>query len=485
MRAVDAIYTIINFPDYQNNPLIEALPPKVSDEKVTRILENFPDHQEEDRSLESLDRVEYLSRLKQLTQVMPVYIDVFRMIERVIKEGYSTKHPLSPTTQHYLTYSYDEIPDVLPSSGSFEPKGTAITMLGDSGVGKSRLLHRCLGFFPQVIKHKEYKGDSLDIVQVTWLYVQCSHDSNLRGFCHEILDSLDEVLGTTTTPKSTISTLLKQIEQKLKSNFVGVLVIDEVQALKIGKSGGKDNLLGFLLNLINKCGIPIVFSGNLEAKQTMQHVFRVARRAESGGYVEMERLPYDTMWTFFAEELWVLQWTNKKTDFDEALSRELHHLSTGVFDVACRIYRQAQLMVIGSGDERITNEVLENAYKASCKLTHDDLSIYRRIRRADNKQECVAYDLESGSSAFSKKPKKLENPDPKKKIITGDLTRPQHPEFSEQLMELKNCVDLFDRIVDPDLLRRSLDEDNQKQFLINKEVLCSDPLSFFEAMDSK
>ncbi|MGI2029395.1 ATP-binding protein [Endozoicomonas acroporae] len=482
MKAVEAIYTEVNFPDFQNNPLIEALPPKVSDEKVTRFLEYYPEYQDKERLLEPHDRVDYLSRLKQLTQVLPIHIEVFRMIERVIKEGYSAKHPLSPTTQHYLTYSFDDVPDVIPSTGPFEPKGTAITTLGDSGVGKSRLLYRCLGFFPQVIKHKSYKGDKLDIVQVVWLYVQCSHDSSLRGFCHEILDSLDEVLGTSTTPKTTISTLLKQIEQKLKSNFVGVLVIDEIQALRFGKTGGQDNLLKFLLNLINKCGIPIVFAGNMEAKATMQHVFRVARRAESGGYVEIDRLPYDTLWKFYAEELWALQWTNPKTDYDEALSQELHKLSTGVFDIACRVYRQAQLLVIGSDDESITKEVLESAYNGSCKLTDPDLSMYRRRLGTSNQQGSTTKDVENKNVANSDKEKTLANPDPKKIRIAGDLTRPQHPEFSERLMELKNCIDLFDRIVDPDLLRRSLDEEDQNQFLINSGVLCSDPLSFFEAM---
>ncbi|WP_067515886.1 ATP-binding protein [Endozoicomonas ascidiicola] len=470
--STDALYKEVNFPDFKGNPLIEALPEKLSNEKQIQILENYPEHDESDRDLSAVDRLDYLSRITKLTQPMPIYIEFFRLLESAINEGYSTKNPLTPTTQHYLTYPVDDEPEIIPTSGRFEPKGKAITLLGDSGVGKSRMINRCLGYFPQVISHSSYKGNDLDIKQVTWLYVECSHDSSLRGVCDAILGALDDALETITTPKSTIAALLNQIERKLKSSFVGILVIDEIQAISVAKSGGAANLLGFLLNLKNKCGIPIVLSGNLEARGLLETTFRIARRAESGGYIEMQRLSYNEMWQYFVEEIWCLQWTNTKTELTDSLSRKLFDLSTGVFDIAARIYRKAQEMVIGSGDEIITEQVLESAYNAACQLTSSDLTLYRRRVR-----QRISDDRQQNNEANTKNDSEAK---PKKNYIAGDVTRPQHPEFNEKLVELKSGIDLISQMKDPDLLRNSLDEEDQVAFLTKKGVLCKDPLSFLE-----
>ena len=476
--SVDAVYGEVNFPDFKGNPLIEALPERLSDEQQVQILEHYPEHDESERILNAGDRLDYLTRITKLTQPMPVYIQFFRLLESAMKEGYSTKNPLSPTTQHYLTYPVDVESEIFPTSGRFEPRGTAITLIGDSGVGKSRMINRCLGYFPQVINHSLYKDNDLDIKQVVWLYVECPHDSSLRGVCEAILGALDQALDTKTTPKSTIAALLNQIERKLKSSFVGVLVIDEIQAISTAKSGGATNLLGFLLSLKNKCGIPIVMSGNPEARDILEKTFRVARRAESGGYIEMERLPYNDIWKFFVEELWSLQWTNTKTELTESLSRKLFELSTGVLDIASRIYQKAQKLVIGSGHEVITEQVLESAYNEACQLTRTDLSVFRR--RVIN---TISDDNpKSNDSSVSQKAGNKGKNKTQKNYIAGDFTRPQHPEFNEQLVELKSSIDLIKHMKDPDLLRISLDEEDQMEFLTKKGVLIKDPLSHFDNM---
>lgn len=420
------------------------------------------------------------------------------MIESAIKAGYSTRNPFSPTTNFYLHYLYHSQPPVTPRTGQFTPKGTGITVVGMSGVGKSKMIERCLQLFPQVIEHSRYDGKSLSMNQLVWLKVECPHDASLRGLCQSILGDIDEAMNKEepTKPESTISNLLDQIERLVKSSFIGIIVIDEMQNLSIGKSGGADTLLSFLLNLINRCGIPILFCGNPQMTEHFKKKFRNARRAENGGYIEMENLEHHGVWEIFCEELWDLQWTNPPTLLTPSLDLKLYERSAGVLDVAVRIYKKAQQIVIGSGDERITPEVIDEAYNITCKLTDTGLDILRRNkdRSAKSKQNINSeyddlalapdeYTLFESSDDTTKKDNTKENNKRNKTkpdSIPGDLSRPQHPEFSEKLRELQHAVDLHTRIVDPDLYQRAYSEENPAQHLISKNLICQDLLKQLE-----
>ena len=183
----------------------------------------------------------------------------------------------------------------------------------------------------------------------------------------------------------------------------------------------------------------------------------------------MEALTRDSdAWDCFVHELWDLHWTNVTTELTEELNDKLFELSVGNLDMAHRIYRDAQKLVIGSGDERITTEVLERAYISSCGLSSktEEIMNLREQNRLPRRQRSS--------------PKiKNENIDSNKKVI-ADITRPQHPEFESQLRELQNAIDLPNRIADPDLLRRAADEEDPIQYLRSHEILCDSPLVQFK-----
>ncbi|MEI4920232.1 ATP-binding protein, partial [Klebsiella pneumoniae] len=104
-----------------------------------------------------------------------------------------------------------------------------------------------------------------------------------------------------------------QIEARIKSSFLGILVIDEMQNLNLAKTGGADRLLGFIHNLVNNLGIPILFCANPPFNQLLSRTLKAARRAESNGYFDVVLMENDGVWELFIEELWELQWTNVRT----------------------------------------------------------------------------------------------------------------------------------------------------------------------------
>ncbi len=474
MRREKARYTEAILPENRGNPLVEALPPKKSAEELMESFGHYPELSEEIRThKDPLVREEYTSRLRELRQPLPIYFEVYRAIERALKNGYSTKNPFSPTTAQYLHYPVDERPSIAPHTGFFEPKGDGITLIGESGVGKTCMLDQILNYFPAVIGHSKYNGQLVGLKdQVVWIKVDCPNNSSVRELCEEILGQLDIATNREKSkPAGTIGALVRQIEQRIKSSFLGILVIDEMQRLVFKRTGGENNLLNFLHSLVNKLGVPIFFCANPPFDETLARTLKAARRAESAGSFVMELLKRNSMgWEAFVEELWELQWTNIYNELTTELNDKLFELSVGNLDMAHRIYRDAQRLVIGSGDERITVAVLEQAYAIACGLS----SKTEEVQEQRNKNA-----LPRRARKQSHITSNLSNPSAKKASITGDITRAQHPEFELKLREIQTAVDLADRIQDSSLFQRALGLDNPIEYLRTEGVMCDDPLKQF------
>ena len=482
MRCETAMYKTPILPEHRGNPLIEALPPKVLDVDLVKELSNYPARHLSETKLPVIERVEYLSRMKELRQPLPLYLDVFRAIEIAIKEGYSAKNPLSPTTMNYLHYSSDDRPNIEPSTGFFKPKGSGITIIGESGVGKTCMLEQVLNCFPDVIKHDMYNNQVLPMQQVVWIKVDCPDDSSVKGLCHRILEQIDIKLGIhQTKPASTIALLLEQIERKIKSSFLGILVIDEMQNLNLAKVGGADRLLGFLHNLVNNLGIPLLFCANPPFDKLLSKSFKSARRAESSGYFHMTLMRNDDEWDLFIEELWALQWTNVETVLTKSLSKRLYDLSAGNMDLAVRIYYAAQRAVMGSTDETINEAVLDVGSYIAIQATRSHVETMSRTLKISTLKRNRIDEGPSNSieSAGNESLKFTVNTKSKAVIIPGDLSRPQHPEFLDVLTELQYSDNLTDLIKDIDLIQRASNESDPLGVLCSAGLLCLNPLEAY------
>lgn len=469
MTKEKAIYNDAILPEHKGNPLIEALPVKKEWLEVSEILSNYPDYAEDIASdPDPLVREEYLNRIDELRQPLTEYYACFRAIERAIKKGYSSKNPLTPTTNQYLHYLVDERPEIEPRTGFFQPKGEGLTLIGESGVGKTSMLEQILNYFPNVIEHDQYFSESLEFKkQVVWIKVDCPSNSSVRDLCEEILSSLDLVLEREKIkPEQQIGGLVRQLEKEIKTNFLGILVIDEMQNLQFKRTGGENNLLRFLHRLVNKLGVPVFFCGNPPFNETLVKELKAARRAESGYHYNMPVLSQDSQsWKAFIEQLWQYQWTNVYTELSEELNSALYRLSVGNIDMASRTYREAQRLLIGCVDERITIASLEAGYSVACGLSRNTDVVNELKSQIDlpvGRKRRVEHNSQLSSKTIDK---------------TGDVTKPQHVEFASLLIEKINDVSLSDKIMSFDLFQYSTSMDDPLKYLRNKNVLLDDPLS--------
>ena len=197
-----------------------------------------------------------------------------------------------------------------------------------------------------------------------------------------------------------------------------------MQRLVFKRTGGENNLLSFLHSLVNKLGVPIFFCGNPPFDTTLSKQFKAARRAESGGYFVMESLEHsDPLWDVFLNELWYMQWTSFETKLTDELNRKIYELSLGNLDLAHRIYKKAQCLVIGTDDEEISTGILDEAYRSACGLTANNPEFMHR------KRELIAIPRR----AIMNSANKIVKP------IVKDINRAQHLEFAEETECVKVC----------------------------------------------
>lgn len=475
-------------PDNQNdvgNPFVEALPPKVPDKVLVSRLRRKIAFDEDERQFDADTRLEMVDRLESWIIPQPEYFPTLRMVEKSILDSYRARNPLSPTTNHYLHYLNPDDTIEAPETGRPKSLAKAATVVGVTGVGKSRMLDRILDCYPQVLEHDEFEGTELHLLQVIWIKVTCLDGMSLKGLCHSILQEIDNAVGREhTKPAGTIDALLTQIERQLRLHFVGLLAIDELQELEAGGKAGANRITAFLLNLIDRAGVPILFCGNPNMLTVLQRKFRIARRAEQGGYIEIDAMSPDN-WEVFTKRMWRHQWTNTPTELTKEIIDYLYELTAGIADFAIKTYKAAQKLVIGTGDERITLALLKEARDSSCALTRQGLEW---LRKSDLVGEQTQYDdlvLHWGEHFNDRVPetgrfrKKASTPRESTKVVSstsiGDLTRPHHTEFIEKLADLRDDPMLRDRLSQVDLMR-SLSRGLLDKETINNEILLEDPL---------
>lgn len=468
---IDAQYREGELPEYNGHPLITALPPIVPDRSVNPLYSTTWSSRNDEREAPAHLRLKMVKRLKQFMFPLPEYVDLFRSIEDALITGYLPKNPTTPTGQHYLHYINSRDTSAQPISGAFCPTGSALSLFGESGAGKTLGVMRTLEQYPQVIVHKEFAGRPLPLKQVTWLRIECPTAASVSGFATAVLDQLSKALGDNQlerypAPRS-IHEAAIYIQRRLRSLWLGILVLDELQNLSIGKSDLRAHFLNLLLILINEAGVPVLFCGNNEARPLLQETLRNARRAEDAGQINLG--PIDPrIWPMFVQDLWPMQYTSAVTSLDDTLSNKLYGLSRGLPAFAVNIYMKAQECVIGTGEESLTSDVLDEAYLAACNLSAarlEEVSITTTVSEED-----VGPD--SHASEIGDVPETSQTPSPAtSEPPIADIDRAQHPEFRSLIINTRKNGFHMPLGVDTDVLRSAIDQPDPYLFLASKEQL--------------
>lgn len=438
-------------PEYAGNPLIEALPPIWSPDKVVKMLAYDPEWNEGEREMDAGYRFHCIWRLFRYFQPLDTHIDIEQRISRAIRQGYIGKNPLSSPYVQLLNAGYEMVQNHTDEfSRYYTGSSTAFgfTVIGISGVGKTTAMQRILSLYPQVIQHSNYAGKPLCITQLSWLKIDCPFDGSLKGLCMNFFDEVDRVLGTDYMKKflrgnHTIDALLPRMAQIATSHCLGMLVIDEIQHLSLAKGGGSDKMLNFFVTLVNTIGVPVVLIGTTKAMSILQGDFRQARRGSGQGDLLWDRMENNKFWNILIDSMWKNQWTRKRIELTDELRQVIYEESQGIIDIAIKLYAMVQIKAIATGKESFSAKDFREAAAEKLRLVKPMLDA---LRSGDKKkifqyEDIAPISIDDYIAAYATRiPCDFEN-----------ITKPEKLSLEEQAV-----LKLLEMDISPQIARRSV-----------------------------
>ena len=394
-NMINAVYQDSGVPEYQGNPLIEALPPTLTTQEIKKGLMGSATYDPREAFLDGSKRVHIIAQLlDNFFQPLGSHIKLETRLSIMIRRGYVGRNLADGTLNTHMQNGYERVMKGELGVFRFEQaKSTArsLSLIGCSGSSKSTTLNRILATYPQVIYHEKY-----NFTQITYLKVDCPHDGSLKNLCIHFFRAIDNILHTDYERKyalkrHSIDTLLALMSQIANLHAIGVLVIDEIQHLSRQRSGGIEKMLNFFVTLVNVIGLPVVMVGTPKARPIFETDLRSARRGAGFGALfwrPMKKEPSTrnpktrkvkrSEWVAFTDKLWKYQWLQKR---DEQLTDELrdcwYDLSQGVLDIVVKLFVLAQLRAIATRTERLTPKLLKQVYKDELEPVHPMLEALR------------------------------------------------------------------------------------------------------------
>jgi len=376
--------------DYADNPLIEALPPILeTEEEVIDAFYNFPLISEEERKLTPRVKSHILWRVKSFLQPLPAHIRLETIVSTLIRNSYKSRHPLDVQYKKKMQVLNQmkglkecTIEDLEMAYQGGNGTAECAIINGVSGAGKTTAINRTLNLYPQVIRHSSYKGNPFTRTQIVWLKVDCPYDGNFSTLCRSVFKEIDKLTGERWLEKygyltRSTSTMLMHLTTLLINYNVGVLVIDEIQHLSKLKNEAVD-MLDFLVTLTNMFSVPMIFIGTSKARSLFQHNFRLARRVQSGGYIEMGPLKKGSAeWNTLLESLWDFNVLDEETELDDKVHDLFYDQCQGVISLAVMLFMCAQSRALLHGGRKLTTSIIREAAANDLKFTQPMITALR------------------------------------------------------------------------------------------------------------
>lgn len=386
-KLVTACYTSQLIPTHQGNPLIEALPPMMTDTELLAALQLKPAFAKEQREWDTALRLAMLPELENFMVPLQKHVQLGRALDGLLRSNYVGRAPWTAENSKI----YQELYELQAAKKPFRQTPTtrarqrSTALIGISGMGKTTTVERWCAHLPEVIHHPKY-----NLYQIPALHVEMPSDgASVKGMAQSILERIDYLVPGSDFMdtywqggRASAESMLHGAARAMQVHSVGLLICDEVQNLANSRKGVQ-TVMTELVSACNVLKVPILFIGTNQAAKVLGISFRQGRRSVGQGLEPWDRLYQGkpnkpSEWDGFLEVLWHNQWVRKPSTLDQRFKNVIYDYSQGVIDIAIKLFAAAQARAMLDSSECLTPELLEDVYLNQFQLVHPMLDALRR-----------------------------------------------------------------------------------------------------------
>lgn len=390
-RFIEARLTPNDNRFYKSNVLIEALPAfdKMDMQTLYYKLLCLPDRLD-NLPADTQKQGWLLSHAMHFFVPLPRHLQLFQNIDTLIRLGYIGRSPLFYPREIETSEITEE--NKYPEWDAGVPENTtALTaaVMGCSGIGKTYAVRRILQQYPRVLRHPARRLHG-ELVQLTWLHVQCPPKGSPISLCISLLRQIDECAGCDHEPyireRMTLDKSRKLLIDALKEYHVGIIAIDEIQNL-LSSQAVRDALFNFVVDLSSSINIPVIFIGTPKMVKLLTRDFRMARRFCTLGFFDWGPLHREadaginlSDWDLFCEGLNKLSILDDsdKISLNEDVKDAIFKYSQGITDVTVKLYALSQIACLQRGRSHLDERSVEEVFNTYFKVLDPVISAMRR-----------------------------------------------------------------------------------------------------------
>lgn len=366
---VIADYKTSPIPGYQGNPLIEALIPIVENDVIYHDMKQLPLFNPLQRHDAKELRYHHILGLMDFFLPLGRHLELADTIDQMVRTGYRGRNPKTPDFKRQLQENYQrrQNGDTTVPIPRTAPTCQSAAVVGVSGGGKTGTVTRALNRYDKVIYHPALKDK---IFQIPWLRLECPHNGKITQLCSEFFGRVDERLGTDYAQRFdragiNDNILVDQINAIATKHAIGIIVIDELQHIKPRTDRQIKEFMNFLVNLVNRSVVPIIFIGTMACADVLQNTFRQARRSIGHEWLNYELGPD---WTYLMKKMWEYQWTKEHADLSDEILAVIYDETQGVLDLAVKLFMFSQQRAIVTGNEVLSAGLIKQVAKERLKV---------------------------------------------------------------------------------------------------------------------
>ncbi len=436
-----AIYTKPLLAFDQGNRLIEALPPKLTEEEITQLAyKRFPFEPSINAETNIQEaEVQLLHRFR--VPLQHIY-ELESKAYTCLLNSYRQRADLLIPKQEMVTMNNTESIQNLTMRRPLDGDGgTGLALLGIGGTGKTCAITTMLSHWQQVIEHKLPQGT---FVQVVWLKIEPSSNNDLSSLFINFGKALDDALGNTIP----VYTKLIQKRQKngekaeliaelIRKFSIGMLIIDEVQRLQFERNRAES--FENLMTITNNSKVALLIAGTEEAYGMIFNKYYTHRRIGDKISTTLfckDRQYFDAIVTSIMR----INWFKTKQDITSKSLLDAMYLETsGTIDRIINVWKNVQLDYIHLSDDEKAD------FSFTAGFIHESAEKQSMLMAQETRSH-VNYDLAVRASLETSEPNNIVTPMKNELKIENSLKLKAAKSFLAGVTSNDKAIRVYERV---------------------------------------